>query len=42
MPMGTKFGDGPNWRIRVVRAGLEAIWLASDQYLDMESRGRYT
>ena len=30
---GHQFGDGPNWRIRVVRAGLEAIGLASDKIL---------
>ena len=30
---GHQFGDGPNWRIRVVRAALEAIGLASDTIL---------
>ena len=30
---GHQFGRGPNWRIRVVRAGLEAVGLAPDDVL---------
>ena len=30
---GHQFGDGPNWRIRVVRAGLEAIGLNPEKVL---------
>ncbi len=30
---GHQFGDGPNWRIRVVRAGLEKIGLSPDVIL---------
>ena len=30
---GHQFGDGPNWRIRVVRAGLEAVGLSSEKVI---------
>lgn len=30
---GHQFGDGPNWRIRVVRAGLEAVGLSAEKVL---------
>ena len=30
---GYKFGGGPNWRIRVLRAGLEAVGLSPDKIL---------
>ena len=30
---GHKFGGGPNWRIRVLRVGLEAVGLNSDEIL---------
>ena len=30
---GHQFGDGPNWRIRVARAGLEAVGLQPDEIL---------
>ncbi len=30
---GHQFGDGPNWRIRVVRAGLEAVGLGAEKVI---------